>query len=36
MRALGPDSVNQTITLDLRRAGAARQVSLTIAERPAA
>ncbi len=35
MRALGPDSVNQTVTLDLHRAGATRQVSLTIGERPA-
>ena len=35
LRALGPSSVNQTVTLDLRRAGQTRQVSLTIAERPA-
>ena len=36
LRALGPDSVGQTVTLGLRRAGETRQVSLTIAERPAA
>jgi S1-C subfamily serine protease len=35
LRALGPSSVNQTVTLGLRRAGETRQVSLTIAERPA-
>ena len=35
MRALGPDSVNRTVTLGLRRAGETRQVSLTIAEGPA-
>jgi len=35
LRALGPGSVSQTVTLDLRRAGQTRQVSLTIAERPA-
>ena len=36
LRALGPDSVGQTVTLGLRRAGEARQIPLTIAERPAA
>jgi S1-C subfamily serine protease len=36
LRALGPDSVGQTVTLRLRRAGETRQVSLLIAERPAA
>jgi S1-C subfamily serine protease len=35
LRALGPDSVQQTVTLDLRRAGQTTQVSLTVAERPA-
>jgi S1-C subfamily serine protease len=35
LRALGPDSVGQEVTLGLRRAGDRRQVSLTIAERPA-
>jgi S1-C subfamily serine protease len=34
MRALGPDSVGQTVTLALRRAGETREVSLTVAERP--
>ncbi|TWT13672.1 S1C family serine protease [Reyranella sp. CPCC 100927] len=34
LRALGPGSVGQTVTLGTRRAGEARQVSLTIAERP--
>ncbi len=36
MRMLGPDSVGQTVRLGLRRAGEAREVSLTVAERPAA
>jgi S1-C subfamily serine protease len=36
LRALGPDSVGQTVTLGLRRAGDTRQVPLTIAERPVA
>jgi S1-C subfamily serine protease len=36
LRALGPDSVGQTVRLGLRRAGEAKQVPLTIAERPAA
>jgi S1-C subfamily serine protease len=36
LRALGPDSVGQAVTLRLRRAGETRQVSLMIAERPAA
>ena len=36
LRALGPDSVGQTVTLGLRRAGETRQVPLTIAERNAA
>jgi S1-C subfamily serine protease len=36
LRALGPDSVGQKVTLGLRRAGETRQVPLIIAERPAA
>ena len=36
LRALGPDSVGQTVTLGLRRAGETKQVPLTIAERHAA
>ena len=36
LRALGPDSVGQTVTLGLRRGGETKQVPLTIAERPAA
>jgi len=36
LRALGPDSVGQRITLGLRRAGETKQVPLTIAERHAA
>jgi S1-C subfamily serine protease len=36
LRAIGPDSVGQTATLGLRRAGETKQVPLTIAERPAA
>jgi S1-C subfamily serine protease len=36
LRALGPDSVGQTITLGLRRGGEAKDVPLTIAERPTA
>jgi S1-C subfamily serine protease len=36
LRALGPDSVGQTVTLGLRRGGEAKQVPLTIAKRPAA
>jgi S1-C subfamily serine protease len=34
LRALGPDSVGQTVSLGLRRAGEEKVVSLTIAERP--
>jgi S1-C subfamily serine protease len=34
LRALGPDSVGQTVTLGLRRAGEAKDVPLTIAQRP--
>jgi S1-C subfamily serine protease len=34
LRALGPDSVGQTVTLGLRRGGETRNVALTIAERP--
>ena len=34
LRALGPDSVGQTVTLGLRRGGEAKDVPLTIAERP--
>jgi S1-C subfamily serine protease len=33
-RALGPDSVGQTVTLGLRRGGETKNVQLTIAERP--
>ena len=36
LRGLGPDSIGQTVTLGLRRSGETREVSLTIAERPAA
>ena len=36
LRALGPDSVGQTVTLGLRRGGETKQVPLTVAERPAA
>ena len=36
LRALGPDSVGQTVALGLRRTGQTQQVSLTITERPAA
>ena len=36
LRALGPDSVGQAATLQLRRAGETQQVSITIAERPVA
>ena len=36
LRALGPDSVGQTVALGLRRTGETQQVSLTITERPAA
>jgi S1-C subfamily serine protease len=35
LRALGPDSIGHTVTIGLLRAGEAKQVSLTIAERPA-
>ena len=34
LRALGPDSVGQTVTVGLHRAGETKDVSLTIAERP--
>jgi S1-C subfamily serine protease len=36
LRALGPNSVGQTVTLGLRRAGDTKQIPLTIAERPVA
>lgn len=36
LRALGPDRVGQTVTLDLRRAGETKQLSLIIGERPTA
>ena len=36
LRALGPDSVGQTVTLGLRRGGETRDVALTIGERPTA
>lgn len=35
LRALGPDSVGQTVTLGLRRGGETKNVTLTIGERPA-
>jgi S1-C subfamily serine protease len=35
LRSLGPDSVGQKVTLELRHGGQARQVLLTIGERPA-
>jgi S1-C subfamily serine protease len=35
LRALGPDSVGQTVTLGLRRGGETKNVAVTIAERPA-
>jgi S1-C subfamily serine protease len=34
LRALGPDSVGQIVTLGLRRSGETRNVTLTIGERP--
>jgi S1-C subfamily serine protease len=34
LRALGPDSVGQTVTLGLRRGGEAKDVQLTIGARP--
>lgn len=34
LRALGPDSVGQTVTLGLRRGGETKNVALTIGERP--
>jgi S1-C subfamily serine protease len=34
LRALGPDSVGQTVTLGLRRGGETKNVTLTIGERP--
>jgi len=33
-RALGPDSVGQTVTLELRRGVETKNVALTIGERP--
>jgi S1-C subfamily serine protease len=36
LRALGPDSVGETVTIGLRRAGKTQQVPLTITERPRA
>ena len=35
LRALGPDSVGQTVTLGLRRGGETKNVALAIGERPA-
>ena len=35
LRELGPDSVGQTVTLELRRGGETKNVAVTIAERPA-
>ena len=34
LRVLGPESVGQTVALGLRRAGEAREITLTIGERP--
>lgn len=36
LRVLGPDSVGETVTVELRRAGKTQQIPLTIAERPRA
>ena len=36
LRALGPDSVGQTVTLGLRRGSGTKDVPLRIGERPAA
>jgi S1-C subfamily serine protease len=36
LRALGPDSVGQTVTVGLRRVGKTQQIPLTITERPRA
>jgi S1-C subfamily serine protease len=36
LRALGPDSVGQTVTVGLRRSGQTQEVPLTITERPRA
>ena len=36
LRALGPDSVGQTVTLGLRRGSETKDVVLTIGERPTA
>jgi S1-C subfamily serine protease len=36
LRTLGPDSVGQTIQLELRRGGQTHRASLQIGERPAA
>ena len=36
MRALGPDSVGQTVRLSLRRAGEPIELALTIGENPQA
>jgi S1-C subfamily serine protease len=33
LRALGPDSIGQKVTLGIRRAGKTQQVSVTITER---
>jgi S1-C subfamily serine protease len=34
LRALGPDSVGQTVTLGLRRGGETKDIQLTIGARP--
>jgi S1-C subfamily serine protease len=34
IRSLGPQSVGQTLTLDIRRAGATHQAKVQIGERP--
>jgi S1-C subfamily serine protease len=36
LRALGPDSIGQMVTLGVRRAGETKDIPLTVAERPAA
>jgi S1-C subfamily serine protease len=35
LRALGPDSIGQTVTLGISRAGEPKEIPLTISERPA-
>jgi S1-C subfamily serine protease len=35
LRALGPDSVGQKVTFEVRRGGQVHQIVLTVGERPA-